>query len=122
MTNEEINAYAAGLVDGEGSIFIAKQPSCYTIRIVVEMTERPPIEFLHKNFGGRMTSGKVLKSGKRSYVWCIATRGDIEPFINRVYKYMLAKKEQARIALFFVNTVDATGGEEWHKKMKELNK
>lgn len=51
---ETVLAYAAGLLDGEGSFQVRVSESIGHPVIAVNMTDRGAIEFLHRSFGGHI--------------------------------------------------------------------
>jgi len=73
-------AYLAGIIDGEGSIFIerdfALRPNQKSIgyfpRIVISNTDYRLMEWLEENFGGNITKTKRNGNWKDSYTWNIS--------------------------------------------------
>lgn len=107
-------AYAAGIIDGEGCIFISKQRQCgrsktyYSLRIAVSMTDAVVPRWLRRNFGG-LVHNKGVRQGKRAgYTWELATK-DCAPFLRGVIPLLKIKAKQAHWALRFRETVGPRG-------------
>jgi len=104
MHNSEIRAYAAALVDGEGTIALKRVYSRksriarYYPYTSVTNTDMGLLLFLQGNFGGSHWEAKVPKHCKRAYVWQI-DRVDCKDFLRGIGPYLIAKKAQARLAL-----------------------
>lgn len=103
MITETDLAYAAGIVDGEGSIF-GHTPNSgggnVSIRVSVSMTDFVVPEWLHKKFGGSLSYGRYDKNPKyKPYAsWTVASR-QAETFLDLAIPHLRAKKEQALVAL-----------------------
>lgn len=97
-------AYAAGLLDGEGSISIImaykkRRTPHHTLCMTVVNTDPRPIRWLLERFSGRMYSrmpGQARRT-KTLYDWHISAR-KAEAFLRAVYPYLIIKREQADIA------------------------
>lgn len=99
-----IDAYAAGLLDGEGTISIRvdHRPSgdVHVLQINVGMTDLRPLNFMAENFGGGI-HGPVRRGNPRHkplYQWQVSARV-AEAFLRRVRPYLVLKGEQADVAL-----------------------
>jgi len=94
--------YLAGLVDGDGSIFIRKHSNRtragYALTLSITNTDYSLIKWLSKNFGGSVMSNK----GKRRewYIWRLINRKAFE-IIRKIHPYLVGKKRQAEIAMEF---------------------
>jgi hypothetical protein len=101
-------AYAAGIIDGEGSIQIVKHndPSCivgykYWLNVTVGMTDPQAVTHLHEMFGGNFSQlTRHTKGGRIVYRWSITTRAAAALLII-LHPYLKVKKEQAEIAAKF---------------------
>lgn len=130
--------YVAGLVDGEGSIFIHKQIDrrlrhyLYYLRLAVSNTYRPILYLLKDQFGGSIK--EIIfpkdKNYKTAYIWALASRSAFE-FIKLIQPYLIIKKEQAKLATKFqkIKTKNyhkgkrlAFGDDILYLKMRGLNK
>lgn len=109
-------AYAAGLIDGEGTIGITelkpndaltkngmrvrKSPQ-HRIYAACTMTDEAPIMFLHLLFGGHIQSLKSRgKNHKPTFRWSVASQTAAE-FCEKISPYLRLKKPQAEIAARF---------------------
>ena len=74
MTDIDIG-YAAGLLDGEGSIAIRKYRRAlghiwyYAIEVQIYNNHRPVLEWLRLHFGGKISARKCFGNRKPSFVW-----------------------------------------------------
>ena len=100
-----IEAYAAGLFDGEGCILVRHvgTPSHYTRRfyhqlnIKIQMTDREPLDILAQYFGGKVLPQKLV-TPRQAYLWSLTNR-EAQKFLRVIHPYMVCKAEQARLAL-----------------------
>jgi hypothetical protein len=100
--NQMINAYAAGLIDGEGCITIAhREMTSFSVRIDVGMSAKgmPCLTKLRDSFGGkiRKTREKTEK-WEEAYAWALFGKATV-PFLQAVSPHLVLKAEQARYAL-----------------------
>lgn len=99
----EIDVYAAGLIDGEGCIYIAqdKRKDWMYPRVDVGMTEKATdlLARLSREFGGtvRMTR-KATGRWEAAMCWTLTGPKAIS-LLRRVSPYLRLKTEQARLAL-----------------------
>ena len=99
-------AYIAGLIDGEGSIFICKQKRWksgkfgYQLRIVVGMNDRAPIEYLKKKLDGGFTQTIKYKNKnwRTSYRWVLCDER-ASNLLKKIKKYLLVKNKEAEIGI-----------------------
>lgn len=108
--------YVAGLFDGEGWVRISrwKKPNSthvrYQLTCGIGMAYRPIIEALAKEYGGSVHNNRHdLRSPKNriQFMWTIASQKAIR-FLNRIYPYLVVKRDEAKIAIAFQNHVDST--------------
>ena len=125
-------AYAGGIIDGEGCIYSRKYktqkskvdghilPPTYTIMVSVKMTDAAPIYMLLANFGGNVGQYSLAKSGKLCYTWYVG--GDkAKDFLTRIEPWVFGKKNQLLKALEFpVNKQGVYLSPENKKKQEEL--
>lgn len=104
-SDEVINAYIAGIIDGEGHISINRTKSCpqrrinprYQAEVVVVNTDIRLIEFLVENVGGSYCKRKKVKEWhKYTYAWKIVST-KARDFCARLIPYLFLKKEQAKL-------------------------
>lgn len=98
--------YWAGLVDGEGCIFIQKWIRSprnieYRIRVSVTMTHEPIVRLFSAHFGGTFQVVKRNKDNPKhsdAYL-CIVTGGKAVSLIQALLPYLIVKQEEARLAI-----------------------
>ncbi len=100
-------AYTAGIVDGEGSIFIAKHksPRCklgYTLdmKVSVVNTDEWLTLWLESQYGGRSYPKKLIDGNKPAFEWIISGSHALD-FLEEIVPYLCLKKHQAEIAISF---------------------
>lgn len=118
MTNEEW-AYIAGLLDGEGCIYISKnRPSkrtrtvnpFYRLYVVISNTHLGAMVWLHNQLGGSLAQQKATRTSFSSnpiWNWRLSTR-QAARFLEAVLPYLRIKKEQAEVALEFYHVQKRT--------------
>ena len=136
-------AYAAGLMDGEGSFHIGHQTPTggaiaqdYQPQVQCTMADLPPIQFLLDRWGGKVINKKPHGSNKKPvyYHWYLR-RGEMASFIEDILPYLLIKRDRAELLITYINsrTVTPTGRGsstppeetqrryEFYRQMKVLN-
>ena len=130
--------WAAGILDGEGSLTIAKDKrgEWYSPRIGVGNTDRAMLHTLQALLGGsvydpkrvRGSDKRVVVSKKKLFLWYIDKPLDIVEILISVFPYLVTKKERAGILIKFcfdkVSRVGVSdyGAESYYQRMKELNR
>jgi hypothetical protein len=103
-----ILAYAAGLVDGEGSFTLdivhsphGKKYTSYVCRAVVVNTDQECLYFLQKHFEGSVFQ-RTKESDKRkaTYVWRIFGE-NLEAFCKLILPFSIIKKRHIELILAF---------------------
>ena len=130
MSDNELFAYAAGLIDGEGYIGIvitgrARGYKGYSLQVKVGMTTTEGIGILQLLFGGGIHIAE--KPGKRAVcVWSVNARTEVEYCLNKLKGKLIIKRELAVLGLEYLriptNTQDPTLRETFWKQFKELNR
>lgn len=109
-------SYAAGLIDGEGTIGITelqpgdgkrrdgrryrKSPQ-HRIYVAVTMTEEVAIGWMHLTFGGHLQRLRARQSNhKPTFRWSLASVSAAE-FCEQITPYLKVKRQQAEIAARF---------------------
>jgi hypothetical protein len=105
-TKQNLLAYAAGIIDGEGSITLLhsfpKRRSLHEnwhLRIDVKMNNGKPLELLKGLFGGNISVGRGLKQGNfPSFSWEI---GSIRAkrCLKALIPFLRVKKAQAELGI-----------------------
>ena len=109
--SETDHAYAAGIVDGEGSIAISGRLKT-ALFVTVSNSDPRVCIWLKERYGGFVyQSPGRIRNGKQTriiYQWrcASATAGQ---FLKIIYPYLVIKKEQAEIAFAYLSTKGKTG-------------
>lgn len=104
------NAYLAGIIDGEGSIYIAKINNkrsgniWYRFQLSCAMTEPEAIKLLVSNFTPK-NKQYVYVGGRKygykpSYQW-LTTGGTAKRILKELLPYLTVKKKQAQVGIEF---------------------
>ena len=118
VVTPEALAYLAGLFDGEGCIYIqAKKPSgnsktrCHLLQCHLGMTDPRPVRLFKEYFGGRLWARFPKKKNWRPQLcWSISSRDDCSLFLVALLPYLIAKKDEAKIALEFIRDCPPLNG------------
>lgn len=109
MIEENDYAYAAGLIDGEGCIYIHKYNSpkesknpWYSLRVSVGMTNFDVINYLKDTFGGNVSYSKGNKKNRtRNQARWIISSKDATIFLKKIKKYLICKYKEAELGIKF---------------------
>jgi len=119
-------AYIAGLIDGEGCIYVCKEDKGgkflrRRIRLQITNTNKELIDACLALTGvGRATKGVQQNSRwKRRYDWVCYGRA-AEKVLIECFPYLIAKREQALLALSFINGISR--GDTCQEEMHKLNR
>lgn len=106
MQDREI-AYAAGFFDGEGHIRITKHSKrgSYTLQLSAVQATLDPLPLFERVFGGTINRRlvKYRQTPRAIYTWQ-ASSGVAELALRRMLPYLIAKKDEAELALSFRET------------------
>ncbi len=132
-------AYAAGIVDGEGSISIflcnsnKRKEQYYSLQFAVVNTNHKIIKWFKDNFGGS-TRLKGCSDSPECMMWRI-TGKKASNILEQLIPYLHIKQDQAKLAISFASTLNPLGRnrnnvctprtleirEEMYKMSKQLN-
>lgn len=111
--------YLAGIIDGEGCFAAywdkqgtrGKQRDGLRIRISVANTDLKLINWLKTNYGGYTHTRKNMssKKWKTGHQWILGMNRESGPFLESLIPILIVKKEQAKLFLWFVNTLSTQG-------------
>ena len=99
-------AYLAGIIDGEGAIFITRdlfstKNPVYRAEIRVGMIDEKPIKRLHVAFGGTALLEKSYHHKRPMWRWLGSNREVLKFCLTTLLPYLDVKKEQAKLVLEF---------------------
>lgn len=102
--------YLAGIIDGEGTIYIYIRKNNGSIdyfpRFQVVNTNQKLMDWIHQTFGGHLYSknrSKHDKNWRNQFEW-YTTRKLMDQLLPLVLPYLIAKKPQAEIMIKFRKT------------------
>lgn len=116
MWTNEVLAYFAGILDGEGHISVELQRAdgkkrnkdYYSLRLVIANTNREVIDWLVEHFDGSLQICTKYPGFKQGYK-CVLFGEKLHKAIQACYPYLIIKKPIADIAIKFRETVGKTG-------------
>lgn len=123
-------AYLAGIIDGEGSIYIGNF-SCnpitklpyYQTNIQVTNTDKNLIDWLQQIFGGlvnKRTKQQMPKnSRKQAYTWTISGER-LTHLCELILPYLICKRRQAEIMITMRATYTKNGAQRGHQGVQSL--
>jgi intein/homing endonuclease len=107
-SDDETNAYVAGVFDGEGCIYIARRIKAHgkiehALRCAVTQYIKQLVLYIQSLFVGFViTTYKNNSKGKRYYK-CVVAYDKAKLFLEQIYPYLRLKKEQANLGIEFQN-------------------
>ncbi len=117
-------AYAAGLVDGEGCIHLARrgakkgtyavahQHGQHTVLVYLNNTAKPMIDYLQSRWGGyvrRVPENEKLNR-REQWHWGLSANKALR-FLDDIFPYLVVKRRQAQLARRFQRYVQVVGRE-----------
>lgn len=112
-------AYLAGIIDGEGSIYIGNFSSnpktgakYYQTNMEVTNSDQSLIDFLYNTFGGLVnayTASQTPKNSRKKYWRWICTGERLTHLCEEILPYLTAKKRQCKIMLKMRQTYKGRG-------------
>ena len=94
-------AWAAGIIDGEGTVLLAKNKAnkTWTLRVVVGNTDPRMIAALHDLFGGGVSFTAARKGNWRPVWRWYVYHKKAEACLERVLPWLRVKRDQAELGL-----------------------
>lgn len=138
-----LTAYAAGLIDGEGTVRIAKMkpaakskskhPHYHTL-VAVGMVTPAPLHALRNHFGIGSIREERVPGARSLWRWTINAQAEVKKLLQTIRPHLLVKHEQADLAIWFMDRKSAPFNrklglsdeeirlrEEAYQKMRKLN-
>lgn len=97
-------AYAAGLIDGEGSIMRHGTG----IRLCVAMCDKPVLRWLHEFMGGALYDKKVAPGRSPQLRLEISRQSDLHDALLAMMPYLRVKRRQAELACAWLDQAKRT--------------
>ena len=115
LQNEIELAYAAGLIDGEGTIYLDRFKShktiSYVVRVKIAMADKEATQWMEQIFGGKCRKydyANYPSNNKRPlYIWSINGKKAIA-FFKDLLPYLKIKIKQAETAIAFEKTMQGS--------------
>lgn len=115
MTRKETLAYAAGIIDGEGSIILKKKRgrSWCGPSITVASTSMELLLWLQDAFGGYIWEKKETRPNrKKGWTWGLSTGATIK-LLPHLYPYIRENAKRARVHYIMQNYTLAKSSGSW---------
>lgn len=109
MTDKELFAYAAGIIDADGYIGLipsSRKNTSLSPKIKLASTTPIIIEFLQKNFGGHVDKPRFGNNPnqKEATMWTLSNKINVGPLLESIEPYLLIKKERANVVIDYIKT------------------
>ena len=103
-------SYLAGIIDGEGSIYIQSRKRSdaidYFPRFQIANTDKKLMDWIHSKFGGNLFQKNRTRHNPKwrlQYEW-FTTRKLMDQLLELIIPYLICKKEHAQVMLEFRKT------------------
>lgn len=132
-TNEDW-IYAAAIIDGEGSIGLAKVSNynrkrekyfAYSPFVCVGNTNKVLTDWLLATFGGKVKYQKRKNAWKDFYFWDMRGRDEIVWFLKNIISHLKLKQNQASLLIRYFDkwhVNDPVWREKFHAEFSKLNR
>lgn len=102
---EKTKAYAAGLLDAEGSCYIAKclrKDDCtsYNPEVTISSNHLPTLKWVVKHFGGVIYGSKTRP---KEYNWKFSSQAHAGTFLEKLSPYIVLKKPEASVIREYIS-------------------
>ena len=105
--------WAAGFIDGEGSVGIKQRSDRTgygTVYLSAPQVRREPLDRLAEMFGGSSRLRRSQRAGWRDlWVWEIGGARRVGPVLTALIPFLTVKREEAEIVMRFIERVGADG-------------
>jgi len=117
LKGKTLLAYVAGVIDGEGTIYIGKHrkvkgsykgPCHWELVVAVSNTQFWLAEFLHLQFGGHIDYRMSKGNEKPSSRWTICAKEAMD-FLKLILPYLQLKRPQTELAIEFQGRRNVVG-------------
>ena len=124
MEEENLMSYLAGLMDGDGSFNLGKLSKASKSPLYFPVAQfgfqkKDIVQIFKDKFGGYITEvdPKKNKAYKQFfYRWILRSKANVQPFIEKLIRYLVLKKERAQFLLDFCVNFDFVRGYELTKE------
>ena len=98
-------AYIAGLIDGEGSIYMKRNKGCYGIELSITLTSRKLIDWLNQRFSAHVIPHKEDPEHKQAWKWNTCSQKVAPKFLKLILPYLILKRKQALLLIEFCSGI-----------------
>jgi hypothetical protein len=119
-------AWAAGFIDGEGYLQIARKggrrhdAECLRPWLRCEQVVRAPLDRLQALLGGSVCSIGQTSVGRQKWAWTLVSGPLLRQHLPLLITHMTVKRRQAEVLLEFVQTMRARGEPGWAHRVDEV--
>jgi hypothetical protein len=97
----QLQAYFAGIIDGEGYIGIQTHSGTYTAQVSVQMDDPYAIMLLAREYPEGNVYYRLRQGGVPYYQWCVR-HYKAERFLTDIEPFLVVKQEQCKVARSFL--------------------
>jgi hypothetical protein len=123
-------AYVAGIIDGEGSVYIDLRRGVVAPKLSISNTYLPMLEWFVRTTGIGHINKHAPEGKTTKATFFLRCNGEgAETILRQVRQFMIIKKEQAAIAIAAQERLrdpaiksDRSWHPMWHQRMKALNR
>lgn len=123
------DAYAAGLVDGEGCLHLTtsgRNRSAWTAKVTINMAvgAKPVLEAMRETYGGGLCLNRQrTETHQEVWLWSLTAKDELTAFLTAVRPYLMVKHQQADILLEFLGALvlapkNPNGSVKWDAAMR----
>lgn len=95
----EVAAYAAGMIDGEGCVTLARFGGYFSTQLTMAQVDRIPLDWLRMHFGGSVHLGfRGNNRCRPAFKWVLSSR-QVRRTLPAVLPYLIVKRRHAEIVL-----------------------
>lgn len=120
--DHQTRAYIAGVLDCDGSIYIARTSArIYQLRVAVYNSKEQLVGWFKDKLGGNCNNIKRTGAKRsREFCWFVSSLAAAE-VISLALPYLVVKRKQALLALEFASTIGGiSGGQQLPKPIVDL--
>lgn len=119
--------YLAGIIDGEGTIGIniTQNQSIGTPRLHITNTNLNLLKTIQKQYGGKICSrgkNKHPEKWKEGFQLYWTLKDGLLKLLKQVYPYLIIKKEQCELSIFYIIGKESPESIKWHLIPKEIER
>ncbi len=125
------DAYAAGLIDGEGCLHLTKngkKQTSWAAKATINMTigALPVLQAMQQTYGGGLCRlREQTEKYQEVWLWSLTARAELKLLLTAVLPYLMVKRRQAEVILEYLEQVEsaprnARGTVVWDQAMRDI--